>query len=145
VLVPRTLHLRSPVTFTNTRGYLRPASPASQESYRVSSRSKRISRVPSPRIAWNVSSDSFVLWELHVCVLSASANIESRRADSNRLLLLITSENTDVSRLYPMFHIPLRNGEFLVAVFQDVAWCCTAVVSKVVSISICVTLLLLTE
>jgi hypothetical protein len=32
-----------------------------------------------------------------------------------------------------MFHIPLRNGEFLVAMFQDVARCCTAMVSKVVS------------
>jgi hypothetical protein len=44
--------------------HVRPTS--CQESYRTSSRSKRTSPALSPRMAWNVSSGSFVCWELHI-------------------------------------------------------------------------------
>jgi hypothetical protein len=37
----------------------------SQKSHRVNSRSKRILEAPSPMRAWNMSSGSFVFWELH--------------------------------------------------------------------------------
>src|SRR5215204_1146996 len=38
---------------------------ASNESYREDNRSKRSSRVPSPRTAWKPSSSSFVFWDQH--------------------------------------------------------------------------------
>jgi hypothetical protein len=68
--LPRThLLLSSSVTLTSARGRRGVPAAGSQKSYRVSSRSKRTSRAPSPTTAWKPSSGSFVKRDQHAIVV----------------------------------------------------------------------------
>ena len=56
--------LRNPLTFTHARGQYDLLA-SLRKSYRGSRRSKHTSRAPLLRIAWNVSSGSFLFRKLH--------------------------------------------------------------------------------
>jgi hypothetical protein len=58
-------YLSSSATLRSARGRRGVPGAGSQKSYRVSSRSKRSSRVPSPRTAWKPSSGGFVFRDQH--------------------------------------------------------------------------------
>ena len=80
------------MSLKSARGRGCPAA-GSQESYRVSNRSKRSSRVPSPRTAWKPSSGSFVFRDLH-------ANATAAPADGSLALGLCAVTRFRPKRLY---------------------------------------------
>jgi hypothetical protein len=56
---------------------------ASRKAYRVKRRSKRSSRLPSPRTAWKPSSGSFVFWVLRPGVRPSGERRTPRAARSH--------------------------------------------------------------